>query len=72
MYTFKGDMNIKIPKETENGKTFRLKGIGMPEYESNSRYGDLYVKVMLSLPKNMTKEELALFKKLSEIHQQNG
>ena len=69
VYTFKGDLNIKIPKETENGKTFRLKGIGMPEYESNSRFGDLYVKVSLSLPKNLSKEELALFKKLADMQQ---
>ena len=72
VHTFKGDMNIKIPKDTENGKTFRLKGIGMPEYESNNRFGDLYVKVSLSLPKNLSKEELSLFKKLADIDNQKS
>lgn len=67
VFTFKGDMNIKIPRETENGKTFRLKGIGMPLYENEKSFGDLYVKVSLSLPKDLTKEELSLFKKLSDL-----
>jgi curved DNA-binding protein len=67
VHTFKGDMSIKIPKETENGRTFRLKEMGMPHYENSNRFGDLYVKVILSLPKNLSKEELILFKKLAEL-----
>jgi curved DNA-binding protein len=68
VHTFKGEMSIKIPKETEDGKTFRLKGIGMPYYDDNSKSGDLYVKVKLKIPKNLTKEETELFKKLSDIY----
>jgi DnaJ-class molecular chaperone len=40
----------------------------MPVYENSSKSGDLYVKVSLTLPKNLTKEELALYKKLADIY----
>ena len=63
-------MNIKIPKETENDKTFRLKDMGMPIYDSN-KFGDLYVQTELTIPKNMNKEELSLIKKLSELRDKN-
>jgi curved DNA-binding protein len=64
--TLKGEMNINIPKETDGGKTFRLKGMGMPDYNNNSKKGDLYVKVELKVPKNLNKEEKQMFKELAK------
>lgn len=66
--TFKGKINVNIAKETSNGKTLRLKGLGMPIYGKENQFGDLYVKVDLQTPKNLSEEELKLFKKLAEIH----
>lgn len=62
--TLKGPIQITIPKETENSKILRLKGLGMPKYGSTSDFGDIYAKVKLALPKNLTKEEIELFQQL--------
>ena len=64
---FKGKTKITIPPETSNGKIFRLNGLGMPKYGKENQYGDLYVKVDLQTPKNLTKEEIKLFKELAEL-----
>ncbi|MCF8302684.1 MAG: J domain-containing protein [Bacteroidales bacterium] len=63
--TFKGTYNIKIPKGTQNGKTFRMKGLGMPNYENPNQRGDLFVKVIVEIPTKLSKEEKELFKQLA-------
>ncbi len=50
-------VNWLIPPETDSGKTFRLKGLGMPKLGSPSKRGDLYVTVQIKLPKNLTEEQ---------------
>ncbi len=57
-------VKLKIPPETENGKVFRLKGLGMPNLRKHREKGDLLVKVDVKLPKNLTKEEKQLFHEL--------
>ena len=59
---------MTVPKGTDNGKTLRLKGKGMPIYGTKS-HGDLMVKIQVNLPKNLSKEEEALFKKLKDIRE---
>lgn len=68
--TLKGPINFNIPAGTENGKKFRLKGLGMPVYDRAGQFGDLYVTVMASIPKNLSSEELELFKKLAQMQKQ--
>ncbi|MDF2436079.1 MAG: DnaJ-class molecular chaperone with C-terminal Zn finger domain [Bacteroidota bacterium] len=65
--TLKGNIKIDIPKSTDNGKTFRLKGMGMPVFGKETS-GDLYAKVKVMLPKNLSNEELELFRKLKNKH----
>lgn len=60
-------VKMSVPKGIETGKTLRLKGKGMPKYNNPSQYGDLLVKIHVSLPKQLTYEEEELFKKLQEI-----
>lgn len=62
--TLKGTIQVTIPKETENDKVLRLKGMGMPRYGKENDFGDIYAKVKLILPKNLTSEEIALFQQL--------
>lgn len=63
------DQRIKltIPPETENGKTFRLRGLGMPNLRDAKKKGDLLVKVNVLLPKKLSSKEKALFKQLREM-----
>ncbi len=62
--TLKGNLQITIPSETDTGKVLRLKGLGMPKYAASTEFGDLYAKVKLILPKNLSKEEIELFQQL--------
>tara|TARA_R110000868_G_scaffold257374_3_gene514481 strand:+ start:6734 stop:7672 length:939 start_codon:yes stop_codon:yes gene_type:complete len=65
--TLIGKLNVTVPKESDTGKTLRLKGKGMPKYNKPSTYGDLLVKLNVNLPKHLTKEEEELFKKLQVL-----
>ena len=64
--TLTGSVKMSVPKGTEHGKTLRLKGKGMPIYGTNS-FGDLMVRIQVSLPKSLNTEEEQLFKKLKAI-----
>ena len=67
--TFHGEKNITVKEGTENGSTLRLQGLGMPKYESPTEFGDLYAKINITVPKNLTEKEKELFKELAEMRQ---
>ncbi|MBN2443570.1 MAG: J domain-containing protein, partial [Spirochaetales bacterium] len=62
-----GRFKIKIPPETENNTTFRLKGKGFPVYNKPGVFGDLYVKVYIQTPKNLTDKEKKLLNELAQM-----
>jgi DnaJ-class molecular chaperone len=53
--TLKGRILLTIPAGTQNGRTFRLTGQGMPRLKEAGT-GDLYVKVRVVLPAAMNDE----------------
>ncbi|MCG3209355.1 MAG: Curved DNA-binding protein [Anaerolineae bacterium] len=65
--TLKGKIKLKIPPETQAGRVFRLKGQGMPSLQNAEQRGDLYAKVVITLPENLTDEEIELFEELADI-----
>ncbi|HTA84054.1 MAG TPA: J domain-containing protein [Bacteroidia bacterium] len=69
--TLKGNMRIDIPKETENGKVLRLKGLGMPVY-GKTEFGDLYATIKIIVPKDLSAEEIELVRKLAELHKKKS
>jgi molecular chaperone DnaJ len=64
--TLNGNLSLKIPPETQNGKVFRLAGRGMPQL-GNANYGNLFAKVKVVLPTNLTEEERKLFERLRSL-----
>lgn len=54
--TFEGDVKVKIPAGTQPGQILRVKGSGMPVVNS-SRRGDLFVHVVVEVPKKMGRGE---------------
>lgn len=60
-------VKLTIPPETQNGKIFRLSGLGMPKLRSPHQRGDLYAMVEVQLPTNLTTEEKKLFEKLRSL-----
>ena len=66
--TIKGSrVVLKLPPETQNGRTFRLRGQGMPRLDTPSHYGDLLVTVQVRLPADLSDEERGLFQRLREL-----
>ena len=62
--TLHGNIGIKIPPQTSTGKTLRLKELGLPK--KNGGYGSLNVRVKIVLPKNMSAEQIELYKKIAQ------
>lgn len=58
-------INLTIPKESENGKLLKIKNMGMPKENNKSGYGDLYIRLSIQIPKNLTSEEIKLFERLA-------
>jgi molecular chaperone DnaJ len=64
--TLDGNLSLKIPPETQNGKLFRLAGKGMPQL-SSANHGSMFAKVNVVLPTNLTEEERRLFERLRSL-----
>lgn len=65
--TLTGDVKLKIPAGSQNGRVFRLRGKGMPKLRKPSEYGDLYARLDVRLPTNLTVKQRELFEKLREL-----
>ncbi len=62
--TLDGDEILKIPAETQPGEVFKLKGKGIKGLHSH-RKGDLFVKVNVEIPRNLSKEQQALLQQFA-------
>lgn len=65
--TLRGKIKLKIPPETQSSRTFRIKGQGMPNIKNPDQRGDLYAKVMITVPENLTELEIELFEELADL-----
>lgn len=63
-------VTIKVPAGTQGGTALRLQGLGMPASGGNPQ-GDLYMKVRIQVPQNLTDEERSLYQKLAQLRQEN-
>lgn len=59
-----GPVKLKIPAGTSSGKTFRVKGKGVP---SGGQKGDLLVTVQVAVPQKLNREARNLVEKLAEL-----
>jgi molecular chaperone DnaJ len=64
--TLKGNLALKIPPETQNGRIFRLTGQGMPSLKKGV-VGDILAKVNVILPTKLTEKEKELFRQLDKV-----
>ncbi len=66
--TIKGThVSLKLPPETQDGRTFRLRGQGMPRLKAPDQHGDLLVAVHVRLPDNLSDEERTAYGRLREL-----
>lgn len=58
---------LTIPAGTQNGRSIRLRGLGMPNLKQPDERGDLFAEVEVKLPTALSEEERALFEQLREL-----
>lgn len=63
--TTTGRAKLDIPSGTESGRTFRIKGEGMPRLGGNGK-GDQLVTVIVEVPKKLTSEEKTAIEQLAK------
>ncbi|MFT4924497.1 MAG: molecular chaperone DnaJ [Phenylobacterium sp.] len=63
--TLDGKARLKIPKETQTGKMFRLRGKGVKSVRSGS-VGDLICKVIIETPVNLNEKQRQLLRQLED------
>jgi len=66
--TLGGPVTMKIPPETQEGQTLRLRRRGMPHLRGEGA-GDELVKIRLALPRPMTARDRELFEEMRRLHQ---
>lgn len=64
--TMTGQVALTIPPGTQNGRTFRLAGKGMPELRQPSHHGDLFATMEVRLPTDLTERQRELFEQLKQ------
>jgi len=64
--TLNGKRNLSIPKGTESGEIFRIKGEGFPKLRGYGR-GDQVVQIVVKTPKNLTKRQEELLREFEGI-----
>ena len=64
--TLDGKVKMRIPEGTQSGKTFRLRGKGIPRGEGASRSrGDQHVRVMVETPTQLSPRQRELLEELA-------
>jgi molecular chaperone DnaJ len=64
--TLEGTEILKVSPGTQPGEIIRLKGKGVQDV-AGRRKGDLFVRVQVRTPENLSKEQKALLAKLAEV-----
>jgi molecular chaperone DnaJ len=60
-----GPVTLKIPEGTQSGRELRIRGRGVP-YLNEKGHGDLIVKVLVQIPRKLTRTQRELVNKLAE------
>ena len=71
MPTLDGHVSLKVPAGTQSGKVFRLRGKGVTTVREPHK-GDLFVRVVVETPVNLTDEQQRLLKSFDELVTKGG
>jgi len=69
--TLNGHVSLKVPPGTQSGKVFRLRGKGVTTVR-DARQGDLFAKVAVETPVNLTAEQKELLQRFDDSVQAGG
>ncbi len=65
--TLKSTIKMTIPAETQSGTIKKLKGLGMPKHGIEGEFGDLYIRLIIQIPTQLSTKEIDLFEKLKKL-----
>ncbi len=65
--TLTGAVRLTIPENTDTGKVFRLKELGMPSLKKPQTRGNLYATVEIHLPQHLTPAEKEKVRELKNM-----
>ncbi|MHB9111405.1 MAG: molecular chaperone DnaJ [Thermoleophilia bacterium] len=68
--TTNGDISLKIPKGTQNGRMLRVKGKGAPHMKGSGN-GDLLVKVKVEVPTDLNKAQKQALEDYAKLRDEN-
>ena len=68
--TLAGPVSLNIKAGTQNGQSIRLRGKGMPKLRGKDEYGDLYARVDVRLPTQLTPRQRELLEELRKASPQ--
>jgi len=64
--TLDGDIKLKIPAHITFGEILRVRGRGVPNDQNRGARGDLIIKIIIDLPKKLSKEAVKLVEELKK------
>ncbi len=64
--TMERPVKVKIPTGTQSGRKLRLSGKGMPRLKNPDTAGDLYARIVITVPNDLTDEQRDLAQKLRD------
>lgn len=64
--TLEGTTELTVPRGTQPGQVFRVKGEGVPSLRGRGR-GDLLVRIDVEIPTRLSEEEAAILRHLAEV-----
>ncbi len=67
--TMSRPVRLKIPPGTQSGRKLRLTGKGMPIMRKNGQHGNLYARVLITVPENLTEEQRRKTEELRRLFQ---
>jgi molecular chaperone DnaJ len=60
------DFELEIPKGTQPGDVIRVKGTGMPGLRNAHSRGDLFVKILVKIPRRLNQQQREILKAFAE------
>jgi len=67
--TMEKNVKLKIPPGTQSGRKFRLPNKGMPLLKKQGEFGDLYARILITVPIALTEKQQALVEHLRQSFQ---
>jgi curved DNA-binding protein len=64
--TMERPVRVKIPAGTQSGKRLRLTGKGMPRLKYKGQNGDLYARIAITVPTNLTRQQREMVEQLRD------